>query len=794
MKNEFTIGIHIVFSFLLLYNMTLSAQDVFQAEVVGEDSLPIPMAVVAIVTSDNQEFFSNITDSNGICELILPKEAEKKYIYVKAFGYNALQVPLPTEVNFNRFTLTKSYTELDGVTITANALSIERKSDRYTILNVYTSNLASGNNIVEILKFVPLVNVTPEEELEILHKGKAAIYVNGRPSNIEPKNIPAENIEKIEVITNPGSEFPSTLKNGIINIILKKNPSDGVLTTITIKDKQKEKWELNNPSLDAFLILQKKKINFTVSFSTTYRSNYNGNTSTYKYFNNTDTTKNIFSSTNRNRTLNENITAMLDWHINEKNTLGFQIGTNIYHNLQDKASTQSEYFHRNAETSDSSDLTTTFQTSKIPNYSLFSNLNYNISFSAKRKLAIDIFYTRQEASSEYCNQNTRNPSQTMITYLTKNAAIINGIDFKTKYNIQFTNAMDLKVGFECYGSIADDDYCATRKQNNDYNQSNHFIYKDITTALYANYNWEISDLWSISAGLRGEYYAYQGRQQATGEVLKNQYPNLFPSFSLVFIPNDDHELSLDFTSRQAIPSYGKRNPFRYYYSPTLYRENNADLHPCKMYDVELSYTLFWDYMLILGYSYTQNIWNEFRILDTETNATIITDENYGNAHFLSAELDIDQQFFNNFVFLSASLFYEYDIYKITNKKVHAYNNKGSEFAADLSIITALCKKKDWKLATTFQYIPISSYVGANLNQSINWNVYITKQLKIGTLSFGVDDILDWQGTESIETSNYSYMQHHYTYGRTYWLSYSVRFGNNATKGSLKRNSTIQERL
>lgn len=66
MKNEFTIGIHIVFSFLLLYNMTLSAQDVFQAEVVGEDSLPIPMAVVAIVTSDNQEFFSNITDSNGI--------------------------------------------------------------------------------------------------------------------------------------------------------------------------------------------------------------------------------------------------------------------------------------------------------------------------------------------------------------------------------------------------------------------------------------------------------------------------------------------------------------------------------------------------------------------------------------------------------------------------------------------------------------------------------------------------------------------------------------------------------
>ena len=213
-----------------------------------------------------------------------------------------------------------------------------------------------------------------------------------------------------------------------------------------------------------------------------------------------------------------------------------------------------------------------------------------------------------------------------------------------------------------------------------------------------------------------------------------------------------------------------------------------------IYDAELSYTLFWDYMLILGYSYSQNIWNEFRIPTPESNSTRITDENYGNAHFFFIELETDQQLFKNYVLLSASIYYEFDLYRIKSPRITAFNVKGSEFSINLSISTALCKKKDWKLSTTLDYVPISSYVGGNLNQSVNWNVHITKQFKSGTISFGVDDILDWQSKESLATQNY--IQTHYSnvYGRTYWISYSMRFGNRETKGSQRRNSTIQERL
>lgn len=782
----------------IVFHDSIYSQSVMHAKVEDGDGLPIPMAVVAVVSTDNQELSSSISDTNGVFELLLPREIEGTHVYIKAFGYNAVQMQTQEALSQTVFVLVRDWTELDGVTISADALSIERKPDRYAINNVYTSPLAPGHNTVEILRYVPLVNVTPEDELEILHKGKATIYIDGRPSHLDPKNIPAENIERIEVLTNPGSEFPSTVKNGILNIVLRKNPSDGVAATLIVKDRQRERWELNSPSLDAFVILQKKNVNATISFSTIYRPNYSRTESAYQYFTDNDTTMNTFQSSSRNRVLCENIHTMLEWHINEKHTLGLQVGTNISHCLLDSTSTRSDYYHGLENLSDSSDVTSSSQTFRKPNFSLFTNFNYNVKLNDKQLLTFDIFYTRSQNTSSYTNRNQRLPSHEMASYFTSSAAVVNGIDFKAKYSHKFSKNLSLRTGLECYGSVVDDDYTSNIEQSAAYmegfSQSNHFVYRDITAALYAACDWEISDMWSLSAGLRGECYLYHGQQQVTKETISNKYLNLFPSFSLVFIPNDDHEFALDFASRQAIPSYGKRNPFKYYYSPTLYRENNIDLRPCRMYDAELTYTLFWDYVLVLGYSYSQNIWNEFRIATPETNCTKITDENYGNAHFFSIELETDQQLFKNYVFLSASIYYEYDLYRIKSPRITAFNAKGSEFSINLSISTALCKKKDWKLLTTLDYIPISSYVGANLNQSVNWNIHITKQFKNGTFSFGVDDILDWQSKESLATQNYIHSHYSYVYGRTYWVSYSLRLGNRETKGSQRRNSTIQERL
>lgn len=76
----------------IVFHDSIYSQSVMHAKVEDGDGLPIPMAVVAVVSTDNQELSSSISDTNGVFELLLPREIEGTHVYIKAFGYNAVQM------------------------------------------------------------------------------------------------------------------------------------------------------------------------------------------------------------------------------------------------------------------------------------------------------------------------------------------------------------------------------------------------------------------------------------------------------------------------------------------------------------------------------------------------------------------------------------------------------------------------------------------------------------------------------------------------------------------------------
>ncbi len=89
----------------------------------------------------------------------------------------------------------------------------KKQSDRF-VYDVAASPIAKGNTTFDVLKQTPLVSTTDDKTLKIAGKNSAQIFINGRKSNMDAeslvqflKNTPAENIQKIEVITVPGSEF-----------------------------------------------------------------------------------------------------------------------------------------------------------------------------------------------------------------------------------------------------------------------------------------------------------------------------------------------------------------------------------------------------------------------------------------------------------------------------------------------------------------------------------------------------------------------------------------------------------
>lgn len=122
--------------------------------------------------------------------------------------------------------------EIDAVTIKKQVL--KKQSDRF-VYDVAASPVAKGNTTFDLLKQTPLLSTTDDKTLKIAGKNNAIVYINGRKSNMDAeslasflKNTPAENIQKIEVITLPGSEYQVEASDGIINIVLKKKMTDGL--------------------------------------------------------------------------------------------------------------------------------------------------------------------------------------------------------------------------------------------------------------------------------------------------------------------------------------------------------------------------------------------------------------------------------------------------------------------------------------------------------------------------------------------------------------------------------------
>ena len=117
--------------------------------------------------------------------------------------------------------------QIDGVTITKTKKAIEQKADR-TIFDFSEQPSLNSGSVIEGVKKLPGVVVS--DAVGIMYQGKPLdVYMDGRPLNISSNELnaflegmPANSIERIEVITNPGAEFPATSGGAIMNIITSK--------------------------------------------------------------------------------------------------------------------------------------------------------------------------------------------------------------------------------------------------------------------------------------------------------------------------------------------------------------------------------------------------------------------------------------------------------------------------------------------------------------------------------------------------------------------------------------------
>ncbi len=507
---------------------------------------------------------------------------------------------------------------LNAVTITTKKPFIEQEIDR-TVVNVENSIVSSGNNALEVLEKAPGVTIDRQND-QIQLKGKQGVivmidgkqtYLSGQDVANLLKNTPSDNIEKIEIITNPSSKYDAAGNTGIINIRMKKNKGFGTNGTLTAGAGY-GRYEKANGSVQ--LNHREGKINAFGNYSYMYRKSFQENelnriipyNGTVTYFDQVSRRPNKFNG--------NNYRAGLDFFATKKSTFGVLVTGFLNDWRQFNASNFTEKLNADRELVQTQETGVSVKNQWL---NLTGNLNYKYDFDGKgQELTVDADYSRYNGDS-YNGLNTSyinfdglvNPADKAIR--NNMPSTIDIWAFKTDYTLP-TKKGKWEAGLKTSFVLTDNNLLFDDRQEDgswQYNNSlsNQFKYKENISAGYLNYATQLDKKTKLQVGLRVEHTKSRGHSVTIDSMVNRNYINLFPTFFLSRQLDSNHVLNLSYSRRIDRPNYQDLNPFKFYLDPITYQVGNPYLKPQYTHSVQLTHTYKGAFSTTLGYSHTTDV-------------------------------------------------------------------------------------------------------------------------------------------------------------------------------------------
>lgn len=202
----------------------------------------IPFATVAIMKNgDENAFTGGVSDENG--RFLIEEVPYGTYDLVVSFiGYNSREISGFTvssdsrDVDFGTIKLETNVIGIEAVEVNAAARTSVNKIDRRTY-RASDFETARGGTAIDVLSKLPSVTISSENEVSVRGSADFVVYLNGKPANTSASvllgQIPAENIQNIDIITVPTSRYDAQGKGGIINITTKRIVNSGLTVMAT---------------------------------------------------------------------------------------------------------------------------------------------------------------------------------------------------------------------------------------------------------------------------------------------------------------------------------------------------------------------------------------------------------------------------------------------------------------------------------------------------------------------------------------------------------------------------------
>lgn len=586
------------FTAFLLFSLATTGFTQNTASIKGnvqdKNNKPLQSVSVSLVRlKDSALLKTAITDARGNFEINTNKEGSFLLSY-SMVGFEKVFTVLPSvksgeKITVASTTLQTASSNLKEITVSNKKPLIEVKADK-TVFNVEASINATGSNALELLQKSPGMQVDNNENISMKGKTGVKVYIDGKMIQLNSKDladylksINSNDIEAIEMISNPSAKYDASGNAGIVNIRLKKNKKYGTNGSINaglvqgITPKGNGSFNLN---------YRDKKINLFGNAGVN-RGIYENKMDLYRKQNDTLYDQKSINTDNRKST---NIKAGADFFINAKNTIGVMASSNFSNNEGNNVSnTPITYLPTNTFIK----TLQAFNTMPGKRTNANFNINYRYIDTTGREINFDADYGLfRGTGSSYQPNNYLNANNGLIYNITNRNFTPTDIDI---YTVKIDAEQNLGKGKLGYG--AKTSFVNTRNTFDFFNdnnlglpekvlsKSNSFNYKENVNAAYVNYQRQLNAQWSLQAGVRLEHTNSRGvLTRADGVVqpdntVKRNYIDFFPSTALTYNINKNNSLNLTYSRRIDRPTYQDLNPFENKLDELTYQKGNAFLQP-----------------------------------------------------------------------------------------------------------------------------------------------------------------------------------------------------------------------
>ena len=600
----------------------------------AETNQPLEYATISFFSkAENKIIGGGITDLQGEFKIKTTPGAYDIYIeYFSFMGITKLNINLNQDTNFGSLKMKADLQALDAVDIIAEKTTVEIKLDK-KIYNVGKDLTVRGGSVSDVLDNVPSVSVDTEGNVALRGNENVRILINGKPSGLVGLNstdalrqLPADAIEKVEIITSPSARYDAEGTAGILNIILRRSKILGLNGAIIINTGYPDQLGASGN-----INYRTGNVNIFNNSGYSYVKNPGSSGVESEFFNTEYDENGILVQDLPNTFRNEyrtferlrngfNSNTGIEWYIDPTTSL-----TTAF--LVRKSDNSNESFNR-AQTLDLTGAVISESVRYDPETETDQTKQFSINFdkqfhgNSEHRLTFDFQVENSSEDEGSIIYNDGIAAERVRTIEEQNRILI-----QSDFTLPISENTRFEIGYNGRFSSNNTDFSLEFLEENafvlDTDVSNNLNYKEDVNAIYTQYGSKLKDTFSFLLGLRMEATDVTIKQLSSNDYSNSNYIGLFPTINLGYEFSETQNLTIGYSRRISRPRSRYLNPFPSRSSAANIFQGNPNITPSYSNGVDVGYLNTFDKVTLNTSFYYNHATDVFTYVSEDTGEEVV---------------------------------------------------------------------------------------------------------------------------------------------------------------------------